>query len=190
MKHLDEYRDPHLFDVLMDQIHKKVTRSWTLMEICGGQTHSLVKNGIVDLLPKNIRLVHGPGCPVCVTSLGVIDEAIKLASRPDVILCSYGDMLRVPGSSQSLLEVKALGADVRILYSPLEAVQLAKSNPDKEVVFFAVRWLRMFWYLLPWKPSFLTLKIPLTASWLPVMFAPSWDSMNIIPLQKNTNARL
>jgi hydrogenase expression/formation protein HypD len=138
MKHLDEYRDPHLFDVLMDQIHKKVTRSWTLMEICGGQTHSLVKNGIVDLLPKNIRLVHGPGCPVCVTSLGVIDEAIKLASRPDVILCSYGDMLRVPGSSQSLLEVKALGADVRILYSPLEAVQLAKSNPDKEVVFFAV----------------------------------------------------
>lgn len=136
MKHLDEYRDPHLFDVLMDQIHKKVTRSWTLMEICGGQTHSLVKNGIVDLLPKNIRLVHGPGCPVCVTSLGVIDEAIKLASRPDVILCSYGDMLRVPGSSQSLLEVKALGADVRILYSPLEAVQLAKSNPDKEVVFF------------------------------------------------------
>ena len=138
MKHLDEYRDPHLFDVLMDQIHKKVTRSWTLMEICGGQTHSLVKNGIVDLLPKNIRLVHGPGCPVCVTSLGVIDEAIKLASRPNVILCSYGDMLRVPGSSQSLLEVKALGADVRILYSPLEAVQLAKSNPDKEVVFFAV----------------------------------------------------
>ncbi|HRG22578.1 MAG TPA: hydrogenase formation protein HypD, partial [Saprospiraceae bacterium] len=138
MKHLDEYRDPHLFDVLMEQIHKKVTQPWTLMEICGGQTHSLVKNGIVDLLPKNIRLVHGPGCPVCVTSLGVIDEAIKLASRPDVILCSYGDMLRVPGSSQSLLEVKARGADVRILYSPLEAVQLAKSNPDKEVVFFAV----------------------------------------------------
>lgn len=138
MKHLDEYRDPHLFDVLMEQIHKKVSKPWTLMEICGGQTHSLVKNGIVDLLPKEIRLVHGPGCPVCVTSLGVIDEAIRLASRPDVILCSYGDMLRVPGSSQSLLEVKALGADVRILYSPLEAVQLAKAHPDKEIVFFAV----------------------------------------------------
>lgn len=138
MKHLDEYRDPHLFDVLMQEIHKKVSKPWTLMEICGGQTHSLVKNGIVDLLPKEITLVHGPGCPVCVTSLGVIDEAIHLALRHDVILCSYGDMLRVPGSHLSLLEVKAKGADVRILYSPLEAVQLALANPEKQVVFFAV----------------------------------------------------
>ncbi|HRD07473.1 MAG TPA: hydrogenase formation protein HypD, partial [Saprospiraceae bacterium] len=138
MKHLDEYRDPHLFDVLMQEIHKKVSRPWTLMEICGGQTHSLVKNGIVDLLPKELTLVHGPGCPVCVTSLGVIDEAIHLAQRQDVILCSYGDMLRVPGSHLSLLEVKARGADVRILYSPLEAVQLAMANPEKQVVFFAV----------------------------------------------------
>ncbi len=138
MKHLDEYRDPHLFDVLMQEIHKKVSKPWTLMEICGGQTHSLVKNGIVDLLPKEITLVHGPGCPVCVTSLGVIDEAIHLALRQDVILCSYGDMLRVPGSHLSLLEVKAKGADVRILYSPLEAVQLALANPEKQVVFFAV----------------------------------------------------
>ena len=138
MKHLDEYRDPHLFDVLMQEIHKKVSKPWTFMEICGGQTHSLVKNGIVDLLPKEITLVHGPGCPVCVTSLGVIDEAIHLALRQDVILCSYGDMLRVPGSHLSLLEVKAKGADVRILYSPLEAVQLALANPEKQVVFFAV----------------------------------------------------
>ena len=138
MKHLDEYRDPHLFEVLMNEIHKKVSKPWTLMEICGGQTHSLVKNGIVDLLPKALTLVHGPGCPVCVTSLGVIDEAIHLAQRQDVILCSYGDMLRVPGSHLSLLEVKARGADVRILYSPLEAVQLAMANPEKQVVFFAV----------------------------------------------------
>jgi hydrogenase expression/formation protein HypD len=108
------------------------------MEICGGQTHSLVKNGILEMLPKEITMVHGPGCPVCVTSVSIIDEAIWLAKQSNIILCSFGDMLRVPGSQKNLLETKAEGADVRILYSPLEAVQLAKENPDKEVVFFAV----------------------------------------------------
>lgn len=108
------------------------------MEVCGGQTHGLVKNGIIEMLPEQINIVHGPGCPVCVTGVSTIDEALWLAEQPDVILCSFGDMLRVPGSQRSLLEAKATGADVRILYSPLEAVELAKKNPDKEVVFFAV----------------------------------------------------
>ncbi len=108
------------------------------MEVCGGQTHSLVKNGIIDLLPEQMNIVHGPGCPVCVTGVAVIDEALWLAEQPGVILCSFGDMLRVPGSQKSLLQAKATGADVRILYSPLEAVELAKKNPGKEIVFFAV----------------------------------------------------
>lgn len=138
MKYLSEYRDPELVDEFIRQIHKITTRPWTLMEICGGQTHSLVKNGILDMLPDKINMVHGPGCPVCVTSVSVIDEAIHLAMQPDTILCSFGDMLRVPGSSKSLLEAKAAGADVRILYSPLEAVQIAAENPGKQVVFFAV----------------------------------------------------
>ena len=138
MKYLSEYRDPELVEGFLNQIHKITTKPWTLMEICGGQTHSLVKNGIPALLPDKITLVHGPGCPVCVTSIGIIDEAIYLAQQPDTILCSFGDMLRVPGSQKSLLDVKALGADVRILYSPLEAVKLAEENPDKQVVFFAV----------------------------------------------------
>lgn len=138
MKYLSEYRDPHLVEEFLAEIHRITTRPWTLMEICGGQTHSLVKNGILDMLPKKINMVHGPGCPVCVTSVSVIDEAVYLAIQPNVILCSFGDMLRVPGSSKSLLEAKAAGADVRILYSPLEAVQLAVQNPDKQVVFFAV----------------------------------------------------
>lgn len=138
MKYLSEYRDPELVREYLDKIHAVTTKPWTLMEVCGGQTHSLVKNGILDLLPGLINIVHGPGCPVCVTSVSVIDEAIWLAEQPNVILCSFGDMLRVPGSQKSLLEVKACGADVRILYSPLEAVELAKKNPDKEVVFFAV----------------------------------------------------
>ncbi len=138
MKYLSEYRDPLVVETLLKEIHKVTTKPWTLMEICGGQTHSLVKNGIPELLPDLITLVHGPGCPVCVTSISVIDEAIFLAEQANTILCSYGDMLRVPGSSKSLLEAKAAGADVRILYSPLEAVSLAKENPDKEVIFFAV----------------------------------------------------
>jgi len=138
MKYLSEYRDPELVQQYLHEIHRITTRPWTLMEICGGQTHSLVKNGILDLLPDKITMVHGPGCPVCVTPISIIDEAIYLAQQPNMIICSFGDMLRVPGSTKSLLEVKAEGADVRILYSPLEAVQLAKQNPGKQVVFFAV----------------------------------------------------
>jgi hydrogenase expression/formation protein HypD len=138
MKYLSEYRDPELSEGFIKEIHRITTKPWTLMEICGGQTHSLVKNGILDMLPDNITMVHGPGCPVCVTSVSVIDEAVYLAQQPNVILCSFGDMLRVPGSRKNLLETKAEGADVRILYSPLEAVSIAKENPNKEVVFFAV----------------------------------------------------
>lgn len=138
MKYLSEFRDPEIVKEYLHKIHTVTTRPWTLMEVCGGQTHSLVKNGILDLLPEKINIVHGPGCPVCVTGVATIDEAIWLAQQPQVILCSFGDMLRVPGSHRSLLEAKASGADVRILYSPLEAVELAKKNPDKEVVFFAV----------------------------------------------------
>lgn len=138
MKFLTEFRDPELVHEYVAELHKITTKSWTLMEICGGQTHSLVKNGLLDLLPGKITMVHGPGCPVCVTSVSVIDEAVWLAEQPNVILCSFGDMLRVPGSKKSLLEAKAIGADVRILYSPLEAVEIARKNPEKEVVFFAV----------------------------------------------------
>ncbi len=138
MKYLSEYRDPELVKQYLDEIHKITTRQWKIMEICGGQTHGLVKNGIIDMLPEKITMVHGPGCPVCVTPVSIIDEAVYLAKKPNVIICSFGDMLRVPGSQKSLLEAKAEGADVRILYSPLEAVQLAQENPDKEVVFFAV----------------------------------------------------
>jgi hydrogenase expression/formation protein HypD len=138
MKYLSEYRDPELVQEYLREIHRITTRPWTLMEICGGQTHSLVKNGILDMLPDKITMVHGPGCPVCVTSVSVIDEAIWLAQQPNVIFTSFGDMLRVPGSKKSLLEAKAEGADVRILYSPIEALQIAKENPNKEIVFFAV----------------------------------------------------
>ncbi len=138
MKYLSEYRDADLVEQYLREIKKTVTKPWTLMEVCGGQTHSLVKNGILDLLPQYVRMVHGPGCPVCVTPLNLIDKAVYLAEEKNVVLCSFGDMLRVPGSKKSLLEAKAGGADVRILYSPLEAVKLAKENPEKEIVFFAV----------------------------------------------------
>lgn len=138
MKYLSEYRDPELVQQFAEEIKNITTKPWTIMEICGGQTHSLVKNGILEMLPKEITMVHGPGCPVCVTPIGIIDEAIALSEQPNVILCSFGDMLRVPGTKKSLLEAKAAGADVRILYSPLEAVTLAQQNPDKEVIFFAV----------------------------------------------------
>ncbi len=138
MKFLSEYRDPELVGQYLEEIKKAVTRPWTIMEVCGGQTHSLVKNGLLNLLPEKLQMVHGPGCPVCVTPLNLIDKAVFLAEKKEVILCSFGDMLRVPGSEKSLLEAKALGADVRILYSPLEAVRLARENPEREVVFFAV----------------------------------------------------
>lgn len=138
MKYLSEYRDAEVVQALVNDIKAITTRPWTIMEICGGQTHSLVKNGLLEMLPKEITMVHGPGCPVCVTPISIIDEAVMLSKKPEVILCSFGDMLRVPGSEKSLLQAKAEGADVRIVYSPLEAVKLAKENPEREVVFFAV----------------------------------------------------
>ncbi len=138
MKYIDEYRDADLAQQFADAIAGITTRPWTLMEVCGGQTHSIVKFGIDDLLPKEITLVHGPGCPVCVTPLEQIDKAIQIARRPEVIFCSFGDMLRVPGSDSDLLSVKAAGGDVRIVYSPLDALKLAIQHPDREVVFFAV----------------------------------------------------
>ncbi|MCB1068794.1 MAG: hydrogenase formation protein HypD [Kiritimatiellae bacterium] len=138
MKYIDEYRDARAVKVLAEKLARVQTRPWTLMEICGGQTHAIVKFGIDQLLPTELTLVHGPGCPVCVTPLELIDKAIAIAERPGVIFTSFGDMLRVPGSVKDLLSVKASGGDVRMVYSPLDAVELARKNPDKEVVFFAV----------------------------------------------------
>lgn len=123
---------------LLDEIHATVTRPWVIMEICGGQTHAIVRSGIDQLLPPAVRLVHGPGCPVCVTPLEIIDQAIAIAGQPGVIFCSFGDMLRVPGSSHDLLSARALGADVRMVYSPLEAVRIARENPSRQVVFLAI----------------------------------------------------
>ncbi len=138
MKYLDEYREPERVLATAKEIAKTVTRPWTLMEICGGQTHSIVKNALEDLLPPTLTLVHGPGCPVCVTSVEVLDRAIAIASKPGVIFTSFGDMLRVPGTERDLLRVKAAGGDVRVVYSPLDALRLARENPTREVVFFAV----------------------------------------------------
>jgi hydrogenase expression/formation protein HypD len=138
IKYIAEYRDAKLVGAVIDDIRRTVTRPWTLMEICGGQTHAIVRYGIDQLLPPEIELVHGPGCPVCVTPLELIDKALAIACRPEVIFCSYGDMLRVPGSGRDLFSVKAAGGDVRIVYSPLDAVELAQSHPDKQVVFFAI----------------------------------------------------
>lgn len=138
MKYLDEYRDSEKAKLVIDGIYKKVSRSWNIMEICGGQTHSIVKYGIDELLPVEINLIHGPGCPVCVTPIEKIDKAIEIASNPNVIFCSYGDMLRVPGSHTDLLKIKAQGFDVRIVYSPVDAVNIAKENQERDTVFFAV----------------------------------------------------
>ncbi|MEW6092895.1 MAG: hydrogenase formation protein HypD [Chloroflexota bacterium] len=138
MKYIDEYRDADLTRKLLADIQKTITRPWTLMEVCGGQTHSIIKSGLDQMLPPEINLIHGPGCPVCVTPLELVDKAIALASRPDVIFTSYGDMLRVPGSSRDLFAVKAAGGDVRIVYSPLDALDIARKNPQKTVVFFAI----------------------------------------------------
>jgi hydrogenase expression/formation protein HypD len=138
MKYIDEYRDPAKVKSLLAEISSTVTRPWTLMEICGGQTHAFLHHGLDDMLPKHIELVHGPGCPVCVTPLEQIDRALAIASRPEVIFTSYGDMLRVPGSGRDLFSVRAGGGDVRVVYSPLEAIQLAEANPDKQVAFFAI----------------------------------------------------
>jgi hydrogenase expression/formation protein HypD len=138
MKYVTEYRDAALVKGVIEEIRRTVTRPWTIMEICGGQTHAIVRHGIDQLLPPEIELVHGPGCPVCVTPLELIDKALAIASQPNVIFCSYGDMLRVPGSGRDLFSVKAQGGDVRVVYSPLDAVTLAQKNPDKQVVFFAI----------------------------------------------------
>lgn len=138
MKYVDEFRDGKLAKNLAKAINKVVTKDWTIMEICGGQTHSIMKYSIIDLLPKNINLVHGPGCPVCVTPIEMIDKAIYLALQRNIILVTFGDMLRVPGSKQDLLSIKAQGGDIRTVLSPLHALELAKQNPDKKVVFFAV----------------------------------------------------
>src|SRR3974377_1870727 len=138
MKYLDEYRDVRIARALLAEIAREVRAHWVLMEICGGQTHTIMRYGLDELLPKGVELVHGPGCPVCVTPLETIDRALALAARPDVTLVSYGDMLRVPGSEADLLHVKAEGGDVRVVYSPTDAVQLARTQPDRQVVFFAV----------------------------------------------------
>jgi hydrogenase expression/formation protein HypD len=138
MRFIDEYRNEADARRFVEAIAGAVTRPWTLMEICGGQTHTLIKSGIDRLLPSQVTMVHGPGCPVCVTPIELIDKAIEVARRPEVIFTSFGDMLRVPGSSTDLLTVKSEGGDVRMVYSPLDALKLAQQNPDREVVFFAV----------------------------------------------------
>jgi len=138
VKYVEEYRDPVAAQQFADAIKRTVTRPWKLMEVCGGQTHSIVKYGIDELLPKEVELVHGPGCPVCVTPLELIDKALQIAAQSNVIFCSFGDMLRVPGSGGDLFSVKAAGGEVRIVYSPTDAVQIAIQHPDKQVVFFAV----------------------------------------------------
>jgi hydrogenase expression/formation protein HypD len=138
MKYLDEYRDERLANKLVQEIERCLTRAWTIMEVCGGQTHSIVKHGIDYLLPKGVELVHGPGCPVCVTPLEMIDKAHAIAAHPEVIFCSFGDMLRVPGSRTDLFRLKSKGADVRIVYSPLDCLRIARSNPERRVVFFAI----------------------------------------------------
>jgi hydrogenase expression/formation protein HypD len=138
MKYQAEYRDPAAAKSLQQAIHRVVTRPWTIMEVCGGQTHTIVRFGIDELLPRQVELVHGPGCPVCVTPLEIIDRAIEIASSPRVIFCSFGDMLRVPGSRRNLFDVKAAGGDVRIVYSPLDCLKIAEQNAGSTVVFFAV----------------------------------------------------
>lgn len=138
MKYIDEYRNPKVAEALVQKLAKQVTRPWVLMEICGGQTHTLMRYGIDELIPKEVEVVHGPGCPVCVTPLEIVDKAIEIASRPDVIFVSYGDMLRVPGSCSDLFRARAQGGDVRIAYTPMEAVKIARANPERKVVFFAI----------------------------------------------------
>lgn len=138
MKFVDEYRDINIVQKYEKAIASITTKSWQIMEICGGQTHSIVKYGIDQLIPSEISLIHGPGCPVCVTDISLINQAMEIALLPNTILCSFGDMLRVPGSNNDLLSVKAMGADIRIVYSPLDCLKIAQENPDKEVVFFAV----------------------------------------------------
>jgi hydrogenase expression/formation protein HypD len=138
VKYLDEFSNPDLARRLVDQIHAVTTRPWAMMEVCGGQTHSIIRHGIDQLLPSGVEMIHGPGCPVCVTPLEMIDKALAIAARPGVTFCSFGDMLRVPGSGQDLFGVKSAGGDVRVVYSPLDALRIARENPDREVVFFGI----------------------------------------------------
>ena len=138
VKYLDEYRDPDAARRLADAIAREATRPWTIMEVCGGQTHSIVRYGVDGLLPSEIELLHGPGCPVCVTPLETVDRAHAIAAQPGVIFCSYGDMLRVPGSRGDFARARSEGADVRVVYDPLDAVKIARQNPEREVVFFAI----------------------------------------------------
>ena len=138
MKYIDEYRNARLAQAVVQEIRRIQTRPWVIMEVCGGQTHSIVKHGLDRLLPEGVELVHGPGCPVCVTPLETIDKAHAIAARPDVIFCSFGDMLRVPGSHGDLFTLKSQGADVRVVYSPLDCLKIAAANPDKQIVFFAI----------------------------------------------------
>ncbi|WP_042380548.1 hydrogenase formation protein HypD [Streptacidiphilus melanogenes] len=138
MKYLEEFQNPVLARRLLDEIHAVTTRPWALMEVCGGQTHSIIRHGIDQLLPEQVELIHGPGCPVCVTPLETIDKALEIASRPGVIFCSFGDMLRVPGTDRDLFQVRSQGGDVRVVYSPLDALRIAQQNPEREVVFFGI----------------------------------------------------
>ncbi len=138
MKYLNEFRDPALAERLLSEIRAATTQPWAIMEICGGQTHSIIRHGLDQLLPAEVELIHGPGCPVCVTPLETIDKALAIAARAEVIFCSFGDMLRVPGSETDLFRVKSQGGDVRVVYSPLDALQLAQENPNREVVFFGI----------------------------------------------------
>lgn len=138
MKHLAEFNDPDRARTIAAKIRQVVTRPWTIMEVCGGQTHAIVRSGIDRLLPEDVRLLHGPGCPVCVTPAGILDRAIALAGRPEVTLCTFGDMMRVPGTTGDLMSASAAGADVRPVYSPLEALAIARAHPDRQVVFLAV----------------------------------------------------
>ncbi len=138
MKYLEEFQDPALAERILEDIHATAKQPWAMMEVCGGQTHSIIRHGLDQLLPEGIELIHGPGCPVCVTPLEIIDKALEIAARPDVIFCSFGDMLRVPGSSDDLFRIKSAGGDVRVVYSPLDALKIAVNNPDREVVFFGI----------------------------------------------------
>ncbi|MEZ0050569.1 hydrogenase expression/formation protein HypD [Mycobacterium sp. MAA66] len=138
MKYLDEFSNPELAGKLVDQIRAATSRRWAIMEVCGGQTHSIIRHGIDQLLPDEIEMIHGPGCPVCVTPLEMIDKALEIACRPEVIFCSFGDMLRVPGSSKDLFRIKSEGGDVRVVYSPLDALTIARDNPERQVVFFGI----------------------------------------------------
>jgi hydrogenase expression/formation protein HypD len=138
VKYLDEFSDPDIARRLLEQIHEVTTRPWAMMEVCGGQTHSIIRHGIDQLLPDGVEMIHGPGCPVCVTPLEIIDKALAIAAQPGVIFCSFGDMLRVPGSREDLFTIKSAGGDVRVVYSPLDALKLARENPDRQVVFFGI----------------------------------------------------